>query len=41
MAAEYVYHQRCTPYYLDENGNRHVASVYHIDQDGQWYVPNE
>jgi len=41
MVSKYVYHQRCTTYYLDENGNRHVASVYHIDQDGQWYVPNE
>jgi len=41
MVAKYVYHQRCTTYYLDENGNRQVASVYHIDQDGQWYVPNE
>lgn len=41
MVAKYVYHQRCTTYYLDENGNRQVVSVYHIDQDGQWYVSNE
>ncbi|WMJ68809.1 hypothetical protein [Stenotrophomonas sp. 24(2023)] len=35
------YHQRCTIYEVHSDGTRTEQGVYHIDENGQWYVPNE